>query len=271
MGDREASQPEGAADAGGGDQDVALRHEGGLHDRGTRYRFPSGRSSSGGWTRGDQLESRLASGTDRTLVFMTDREPDGGEITALLHAHAAGDAAALERLLPHVYDELRRIARYRLRRERPGHTLAATELVHEAFLKLVPVERVDWRGRAHFFAIASRAMRNVLIDHAVRRGAVKRGAGAPVRPIEEADATTEQPLDDLITLSQALSRLEQLDARQAQVVECRFFGGLSLDETAEALNTSAATVSRDWTFARAWLHNEIATASSSRGASPSTG
>jgi RNA polymerase sigma factor (TIGR02999 family) len=189
---------------------------------------------------------------------MTHRDrPD--EITALLHAHAAGDAAALEKLLPLVYGELRRIARQRMRRERAGHTLAATELVHEAFLKLVPVERVDWRSRAHFFAIASRAMRHVLVDHAVRKGAAKRGAGAPVLTIEDADATTERPLDDLIALSEALSRLERLDARQAQVLECRFFGGLSLDETAEALNTSAATVSRDWTFARAWLHKELST------------
>src|SRR5262245_23028451 len=193
------------------------------------------------------------------------------EITALLHAHAAGDVSALEQLLPLVYGELRRIARLRLRRERSGHTLAATDLVHESYLKLLPVERIDWRSRAHFFAIASRAMRNVLVDHAVRRGAAKRGAGAHVLSIGEADATTEQSLDDLIALSDALSRLEQLDARQAQVVECRFFGGLSLDETAEALNTSAATVSRDWTFARAWLHNELATASPPKGDSSSTG
>lgn len=197
-----------------------------------------------------------------------DRTDSG--ITALLHAHAAGDGAALGQLLPRVYGELRRIARHRLRRERPGHTLAATELVHEAFLKLVPVERVDWRNRAHFFAIASRAMRNVLIDHAVRRGAVKRGAGAPVLSIGEADATTQQPLDDLIALSEALGRLEKLDARQAQVVECRFFGGLSLEETAEALKTSPATVSRDWTFARAWLHHELTAASASASDSAST-
>jgi RNA polymerase sigma factor (TIGR02999 family) len=189
---------------------------------------------------------------------MTTRDDAPPEITALLHAHGAGDAAALEQLLARVYHELRRIARRRLRRERVGHTLAATELVHEAFLKLVPLERVDWRNRAHFYAIASRAMRNVLVDHAVRRGAAKRGAGAPVMSIAESDATTELPLDDLIALSEALTRLERLDARQAQVVECRFFAGLSLDETAEALNTSAATVSRDWAFARAWLHNELA-------------
>ena len=190
---------------------------------------------------------------------MTNRDRTTTEITALLQAHAAGDAGALEQLLPRVYRELRRIARNRLRRERVGHTLAATELVHEAFMKLVPLERVDWRNRAHFFAIASRAMRNVLVDYAVRRGAAKRGAGTPGLPIADADATTEQPLDDLIALGEALGRLERLDARQAQVVECRFFGGLSLEETAEALNTSAATVSRDWAFARAWLHHELST------------
>jgi RNA polymerase sigma factor (TIGR02999 family) len=188
---------------------------------------------------------------------MTNPDPATTEITALLHAHAAGDAAALGQLLPRVYGELRRIARIRLRRERSGHTLAATDLVHEAYLKLLPVERVDWRSRAHFFAIASRAMRKVLVDHAVRRGAAKRGAGATVLTLEDHDAAGEQPLDDLIALSEALTRLEQLDARQAQVVECRFFGGLTLEETAEALKTSPATVSRDWTFARAWLHNEL--------------
>jgi RNA polymerase sigma factor (TIGR02999 family) len=180
------------------------------------------------------------------------------DITALLQAHAAGDAGALEQVLAQVYEELRRIARGRLRRERPDITLAATDLVHEAFLKLVPVERVDWRSRAHFFAIASRAMRNVLVDHALRRSAVKRGGGAAAITLDDADAAVEYRLDDLITLSEALGRLEQLDTRQAQVVECRFFGGLSLDETAEALNISAATVSRDWTFARAWLHRELA-------------
>ena len=182
------------------------------------------------------------------------------EITALLHAYAAGDAAALEQLLTRVYDELRGIARGRLRRERPDHTLAATELVHEAFLKLLPFDRVDWRGRAHFFAVASRAMRNVLVDHAVRRGAAKRGGGAAGFTLDEHDGATEQSLDDLIALGEALGRLEQLNARQARVVECRFFGGLSLDETAAALDTSPATVSRDWTFARAWLHRELATA-----------
>jgi RNA polymerase sigma factor (TIGR02999 family) len=180
------------------------------------------------------------------------------DITALLHAHAAGESGALERLLASVYDELRRIARGRLSRERNGHTLSPTELVHEAWLKLLPVERVDWRDRAHFYAIASRAMRNVLIDYAERRGAAKRGGGAVAVTLDEGAGAIDQSLDELIALSAALGRLEEMEPRQAQVVECRFFGGLSLDETAEALGISAATVSRDWTFARAWLHNELA-------------
>jgi RNA polymerase sigma factor (TIGR02999 family) len=189
-----------------------------------------------------------------------DRAPD--DITTLLQAHVAGHAHALDRLIPQVYGELHRIASGRLRRESGDHTLSATELVHEAFLKLVPLDQVDWQSRLHFFAIASRAMRNVLVDHAVRRSAGKRGGGHPVMslhaiPDEAAPAVDESPLEDLIVLAQALARLEQLDERQARVVECRYFGGLNLNETAEALGISAATVSRDWTFARAWLHREL--------------
>lgn len=182
---------------------------------------------------------------------------DGGEITALLRAHASGDGDALGQLLPRVYDELRRIARARMQRERVGHTLAPTELVHQAYLKLVPLERVEWQSRAHFFAIASRAMRNVLIDYAAHRGAAKRGGGAHPVTLDEQTAAVERPLDDLIALGRALDRLESIEARQARVVECKFFGGLSLEETAEALAISPATVSRDWTFARAWLHREL--------------
>ena len=186
-------------------------------------------------------------------------DPDATEITNFLRAHAAGDSSALDRLLPRVYDELRRIARARLRHERTDHTLAPTDLVHEAFLKLVPFQGVDWKDRAHFFAIASRAMRNVLVDHAMRRSAAKRGGGSTTLTLgEHGAAATETSLDDLIALSDALERLERLDPRQARVVECRFFGGLSLDETAEALHIAPATVSRDWTFARAWLHRELA-------------
>lgn len=184
-----------------------------------------------------------------------------GNVTALLRAHVAGDPDALERLLPQVYDELRRIARQRLRHERTEHTLSTSELVHDAYLALLPMDRVDWQSRAHFFAVASRAMRNVLVDHATRRLAIKRGSGARVERFhelpEERLGADERPLDELIAINDALARLEQLDARKARVVECRFFGGLSLEETAEALNTSPATVSRDWTFARAWLNREL--------------
>jgi RNA polymerase sigma factor (TIGR02999 family) len=190
------------------------------------------------------------------------------EITRLLRAHAAGDDDALAELLARVYDELRRIARARLRHERADHTLAPTDLVHEAFLKLLPAQGIDWRGRTHFYAIASRAMRNVLVDYAVRRNAAKRGGGVQMMSLEEGDAPVEQSLDSLIAVGEAMGRLEQLNDRHARVVECRVFGGLSIDETAEALNISAATVSRDWTFARAWLHRELGEASPSEATTP---
>lgn len=189
---------------------------------------------------------------------------DDTDVTSLLRAHAAGERDALEQLLPRVYDELRRIAEARLRRERPGHTLGPTDIVHEAYLKLVPLPEIDWQSRAHFFAIASRAMRNVLVDHAVRRRTAKRGGGAQAVTLDDNAAAAELPLDEILALSQALERLEAVDARHARVVECRYFGGLSLDETAEALGISAATVSRDWTFARAWLHRDLAASDAPR-------
>lgn len=180
------------------------------------------------------------------------------DITEDLRAHAAGDATALERILPRVYEELRHIARTRLRHERPDHSLTPTDLVHEAFLKLTPSTHVEWKNRAHFFAIASRAMRNVLVDHAIRRSATKRGGGASTLTLDDPGTERDVSLDDLIALSDALERLDRIDSRQARIVECRFFGGLSIDETAEALDIAPATVSRDWTFARAWLHRELA-------------
>jgi RNA polymerase sigma factor (TIGR02999 family) len=198
---------------------------------------------------------------DEKIDRMQTTDADRGEVTALLRAHASGDREALERLLPRVYDELRRIASARLNRERPDHTLSTTDLVHEAYLELMPMDKIDWQSRAHFFAIASRAMRNVLVDYAERRGAAKRGGGQePARLHELLDErlpADDRPMDDLLALNDALHKLEQLDARKARVVECRFFGGLNLDETAEALGSSAATVSRDWAFARAWLHKEL--------------
>jgi RNA polymerase sigma factor (TIGR02999 family) len=186
---------------------------------------------------------------------------DVHEFTELLQAHARGDRAALDRLFPRVYDELRQMARGRMRHERADHTLGATELVHEAFFRLVRLDRIDWKSRAHFLALASQAMRNVLLDHAEHRGAQKRGGGERAVTLERVEIANASPNDDVLALCEALQRLEQLEPRQARVVECRFFGGLNLDETAEALGVSPATVSRDWTIARAWLHAELADAS----------
>jgi len=183
---------------------------------------------------------------------------DTHDFTELLQAHGRGDESALDRLFPKVYDELRQMARGRMRHERADHTLGATELVHEAFFRLVRLDRIDWQSRAHFLAIASQAMRNVLLDHAEHRGAQKRGGGARPVTLERVEIPHDLPGDDVLALCEALQRLEQLEPRQARVVECRFFGGLNLDETAQALGVSAATVSRDWTIARAWLHAELA-------------
>lgn len=184
--------------------------------------------------------------------------PDA-DLTRLLEAHAAGDTAALDELLPLVYDELKRLARARFRGERPTHTLQPTALVHEAYLELSRLDRIHFQNRSHFFALASRAMRNVLADHAVARKAAKRGGGRQPVPIDEVELASDGPSVDLFALRQALDRLEEIDPRQVRVLECRLFGGLSIDETAEALGISAATVSRDWTFARAWLARQLGT------------
>lgn len=188
---------------------------------------------------------------------MPDRDTRQDTVTQLLEAHAEGDPEAFDALLPRVYAELRRIAHYRLRGERPDHTLDTTALVHEAYLELVQLDRINWQNRAHFFAIASRAMRNILVDYAVRRKAQKRGGDRQRVPLDTDDLATEAPVEDLLALDQALQQLEALDERQLRVVECRFFGGLSIDETAEALGISPATVSRDWRMARAWLNRAL--------------
>lgn len=179
------------------------------------------------------------------------------DITELLQAHAAGDPTALDRVFPQIYDQLREMARGRLRHERADHTLSATELVHEAFFRLVRINRIDWQSRAHFLALAARAMRNVLLDHADRRNADKRGGGMRAVTLERLDIAQPARPDELFELCTALQRLEQLEPRQARVVECRYFAGLSLEETATALGVSHATVSRDWTVARAWLHAQL--------------
>ena len=171
---------------------------------------------------------------------------------ALLHA-SAGDEAAANWLWSQVYDELRRMARRQLRHERSAHTFSTTALVHESYLRLFDGASVDWQNRAHFFGVAARAMRHVLVDHARQRRALKRGGGQRAVTLEEQALAVEEQLDDLIALDTALERLEACDARLARVVECRYFGGLTNEETARTLGVASKTVERDWKKARAWL------------------
>jgi RNA polymerase sigma factor (TIGR02999 family) len=183
-------------------------------------------------------------------------EPDSDRVEELLRAVRGGDRSAFDELFPLIYDTLRRMAHRKLTRERTGHTLLTTDLVHEAYLKLVRLDRIEWQGRAHFLAIAAQSMRNILVNSALARKAAKRGGGAD-RPLEEALAVADAPTSDLLALHRALERLEAIDARQSRVVECRFFAGMSIEETAEVLQISPASVKRDWTLARAWLNREL--------------
>ena len=179
------------------------------------------------------------------------------EVTALLLAWGHGDDVAFDRLVPMVHAELRRIARRHMGHERVGHTLQPTALVNEAYLKLIDARQVKWQDRAHFFAMSSRLMRQVLVDWARARGYQKRGAGAHNVTLDEGRVgAIEQPAD-VIALDEALKALEQIDPRKSQVVELRFFGGLSIEETAEVLSVSPGTVMRDWTLAKAWLRRAI--------------
>ena len=182
---------------------------------------------------------------------------DRREITDLLIAWREGDSAGLDRLMALVYDELRGIAHNRRLGERADHTLTTTALVHEAFLKLVDLTRIEWRDRAHFFAVAAGAMRRILVDYARRYNADKRGAGLRRVDLDEVAIAIEDRADALIAVDELLDRLSAVDRRLALVVECRFFGGLTDDETAAALDISVRTVRRDWTKARGWLHQEI--------------
>lgn len=179
------------------------------------------------------------------------------QIASILVEVRDGDREALHRLLPLVYDELRRIAHRQLRLERQGHTLNTTALVHEAYLKLVDQTRVEWRDRVHFFAVAAQAMRRILVDHARKYLAAKRGGHQQRVPLEEAVFSVEDRADTLLALDEALTELAALDERLSRVVECRFFGGLTEEETAEALGVTARTVRRDWVKAKGWLHAEI--------------
>lgn len=182
--------------------------------------------------------------------------PDA-DVTRLLLSFSAGDADAAERVLPHVYDELCRIAHARLRSEHDAATLAPSDLVHEAYLRLVRVQDVTWQNRAHFFALASSMMRRVLVDRARQRHAGKRGGGARALTFDPelgAAATSLSAADDLLALDAALDALAQRAPRQARVVECRYFAGLSFEETAEVLGVSLRTAKEDWRLARAWLY-----------------
>ena len=185
-------------------------------------------------------------------------EPAKPQVTALLQQWSRGDRDALEKLTPLVYEELRGIAAGYMRDERPGHTLQATALVHEAYVRLIGQRRVSWQNRAHFLGVAAQLMRRILIDHARRRQAAKRGVGGALRLTAGVDVAGAPEQDfDLLAIDGALSRLEQLDAAQARIVELRFFGGLTVEETAEVAGVSTATVKREWRTARAWLRHEV--------------
>jgi RNA polymerase sigma factor (TIGR02999 family) len=178
-------------------------------------------------------------------------------VTDLLLAWGEGDESALERLMPAVHEELRRLAHRQMRRERQGHTLQTTALVNEAYMRLIDLSRVRWQDRAHFFAMSARLMRRILVDHARSRNYQKRGGGGANVALDEALMVSTERGADLITLDEALEALAKVDARKSQVVEMRFFGGLSVDETAEALHVSGETVMRDWRLAKVWLLREI--------------
>ena len=179
------------------------------------------------------------------------------DITRLLIEWGNGEREALDQLVPILHLELRRLASRQMRRERPGHSLDTTALVNEAYLRLIEVNQVRWQNRAHFFAMASRLMRRILVDAARARGYQKRGGGAETVSLDEALLVSGEPRQDLIALDDALNALAAFDLRKSQVVEMRFFGGLSVEETAEALHVSADTVMRDWRLAKAWLVREL--------------
>jgi RNA polymerase sigma factor (TIGR02999 family) len=180
-----------------------------------------------------------------------------GDVTRLLAAISDGDRAAWDTLFPLVYERLRDVARRQLRREREGHTLTTTDLVHEAYFSLVGSQAMDWANRAHFLAVAARAMRQVLINYARARATAKRGGQRDRADLDVDVLPATLPDEQLLALDEALRRLESRNDRYGRVVECRFFAGMSIEETATVLNVSPATVKRDWVMARAWLHREL--------------
>ena len=185
-----------------------------------------------------------------------DDDVSQGDVTAILRAWSEGDRQALDRLTPIIYDELRRLARRYVRQERPGHSLQATALVNEAYMRLVDYKRMQWLDRAHFFAVSAQLMRRILVDHA-RRHNLKRGAAVTHVSLDDAASMPGEAPSDLLALDDAMTALAQLDPRKARVVEMRFFGGLSVEETAAVLSVSEVTVMRDWSSAKAWLYREL--------------
>jgi RNA polymerase sigma factor (TIGR02999 family) len=179
------------------------------------------------------------------------------QVTQLLLDWGNGDKAALDKLVPVVYQELRRLAAYYMRRERPGHTLQTSALVNEAYMRLVDYSQMRWQSRAHFFAVAAQAMRRILVEHARKRHFAKRGGGAVKVSFDEAAIVSQEQASDLVALDDALTSLEAMDQRKARIVELRYIGGLNIEETAEVLAISPATVQREWRAAKAWLYREI--------------
>ncbi len=179
------------------------------------------------------------------------------EVTQLLIQWSNGDKAALDKLMPLIYEELRQLARHYMNRERVGHTLQTTALVNEAYLRLINRKQVHWQNRAHFFAIAAHLMRSILVDHARSHAYAKRGGGARKISLDEALAVSQQRAADVVALDDALKRLAEIDRQQSRIVELKFFGGLTIEETAEVLALSPATIKREWSTAKAWLYHEL--------------
>ncbi len=179
------------------------------------------------------------------------------QVTRLLRKWSDGDESALDQLMPFVHDELHRLAHRHMRREKPGHVLQTSALINEAYLRLVDQPQIRWENRSHFFGIAARLMRSILVDDARKRNSAKRGGSLIQVPLDEAASLAQEQAANVTALNEALERLEAIDARQGQIVELRFFGGLSIEETANVLQVSPGTVMRDWTFARAWLRTEM--------------
>jgi RNA polymerase sigma factor (TIGR02999 family) len=184
-------------------------------------------------------------------------ESPANQLTELLQSWSKGDEGAIEKLMPLVYDELHRLAQRYMADERPGHTLQTTALVHEAYLRLVDTAHTNWDGRAHFFAVCARVMRRILVDWARSRQAEKRGGGLPSLELQEEIAVSGRSGTDLVAIDDALTALAAVDQRKGQIVELRFFGGLSVKETAEVLKVSEETVQRDWKLAKSWLRREM--------------